>query len=67
MGVHNIRLSLRGKVLVLQWSGGGAVHTMKRGVAHRDTDTVLTAANKLLETMEADPDGSRMLEAGKEL
>lgn len=67
MEVHNIRLNLHGKVLVLQWSDGGTMHTVKRSVDNRDADTVLLAANSLLVTMEADPDGSRMLEAGKEL
>ena len=65
-GIHNVRIQLRGKQVVLTWQHGEACHMVKRETAQFSAEAVLWAANRLLADMEADPDGSRMMEAGRD-
>lgn len=62
----NIRLSMRGKKVVLQWDECGTLRTAKKTVAHFDPDSVLYAANLLLAEMERDPCGEKLLAGAKQ-
>ena len=63
--IHNVRIHLRGKQVVLTWQAGETCHMVKRETAQFSAEAVLWCANKLLADMEADPDGSKMLEVGR--
>ena len=65
MEVKNVRAGVRGHMVALAWEYGGACHMVKGEANTRGTDDVLWVLNDLLKCMEADPDGSKMLEMGK--
>ena len=63
--IHNVRIHLRGKQVVLTWQEGETCHMVKRETAQFSAEAVLWCANKLLADMEKDPDGRKMLEVGR--
>lgn len=65
MEVKNVRAGVRGKMVALAWEYGGACHMVKSEANTRDVADVLWVLNDLLKYMEVDPDGSKMLDAGK--
>ena len=65
MEVKNVRVGVREAMVVLTWEYGGACHMVKSEANARDTEDVLWVLNDLLKCMEADPDGSKMMEMGR--